>query len=77
MGNNFICSRCGNSDPKYIGYLNGKPYCRFCISMRGKNATKKLPGRGAVVINLGYPLSKEQKNLSKQIVENYQNNTDT
>ena len=45
--------------------------------MRGKNATKKLPGRGAVVINLGYPLSKEQKNLSKQIVENYQNNTDT
>ena len=77
MGNNFVCSRCGNSDPKYIGYLNGKPYCRFCISMRGKNATKKLPGRGAVVINLGYPLSKEQKNLSKQILENYQNNTDT
>lgn len=77
MGNNFVCSRCGNSDPKYIGYLNGEPYCRFCISMRGKNATKKLPGRGAVVINLGYPLSKEQKNLSKQIVENYQNNTDT
>lgn len=77
MGNNFVCSRCGNSDPKYIGYLNGKPYCRFCISMRGKNATKKLPGRGAVVINLGYPLSKEQKNLSKQIVENYQNNIDT
>lgn len=77
MGNNFVCSRCGNSDPKYIGYLNGKPYCRFCISMRGKNATKKMPGRGAVVINLGYPLSKEQKDLSKQIVENYQNNTDT
>ena len=77
MGNNFVCSRCGNSDPKYIGYMNGKPYCRFCISMRGKNATKKIPGRGAVVINLGYPLSKEQKNLSKQIVENYQNNTDT
>ena len=77
MGNNFVCSRCGNSDPKYIGYLNGKPYCRFCISMRGKNATKKLPGRGAVVINLGYPLSKEQKNLSEQIVENYQNNIDT
>lgn len=77
MGNNFVCSRCGNSDPKYIGYLNGKPYCRFCISMRGKNATKKMPGRGAVVINLGYPLSKEQKNLSKQIVENYQNNIDT
>ena len=77
MGNNFVCSRCGNSDPKYIGYLNGKPYCRFCISMRGKNAPKKFPGRGAVVINLGYPLSKEQKNLSEQIVENYQNNIDT
>ena len=77
MGNNFVCARCGNSDPRYIGYLNGKPYCRFCISMRGKNATRKLPGRGAVVINLGYPLSKEQKSLSKQIVENYQNHIDT
>ena len=41
MGNNFICPRCGNQDPKYVGYLNGKPYCRFCITMKGKQADKK------------------------------------
>ena len=77
MGNNFVCPRCGSSDPKYVGYLNGKPYCRFCIAMKGKNAARKSPGRGAVIINLGYPLSKEQKSISKQIVKNYQNNIDT
>lgn len=77
MGKNFVCPRCGNSNPKYVGYLNGKPYCRFCISMRGKDASRKLPGHGAVIINLGYQLSKEQKAISKKIVENYQNKIDT
>jgi competence protein ComFA len=77
MGNNFICPRCGNSDPKYIGYLNDKPYCRFCISMRGKGAEKREPGHGAVVLKLDYSLSKDQKRLSENIVKNYQNKIDT
>ena len=77
MGNNFCCPRCGNTDPKYIGYLNGKPYCRFCISMRGKEANKKSPGHGAVVLKLNYSLSKDQERLSKQILENYINGIDT
>lgn len=73
----FTCPRCGCSDPKYIGYLNGKPYCRFCISMRGKEAEKKEPGHGAVVLKLDYSLSKDQKRLSEQIVKNYLNKVDT
>ena len=77
MGNNFICPRCGNQDPKYVGYLNGKPYCRFCITMKGKEAERKRPGHGAVVLNLEYHLSKEQKNISNQIVANYKNKVDT
>ena len=77
MGNNYICPRCGNSNSKYVGYLNGKPYCRFCISMKGSEAEQKKRGKGAVVMRLNYPLSKEQLVLSKQIVANYKNKTDT
>ena len=77
MGNNFVCPRCGNSDPTYIGYLNGKPYCRFCISMKGKEAVAKRPGRGAVVLKIAYQLSKDQKCLSEKILANYQNGIDT
>ena len=77
MGNNFICPRCGNTDPKYVGYLNGKPYCRFCITMNGKQADKKKRPSGSVVLKLGYPLSKDQKKLSEQIVANYKNKIDT
>ena len=77
MGNNYICPRCGNNNPLYIGYLNGKPYCRFCISMKGKEAEKKKGGHGSVVLKLGYPLSKEQKKLSEAILANYKNKIDT
>lgn len=77
MGNNFICPRCGNQNPLYIGIRNGEPYCRFCITMKGKEAERKKKGHGAVTLKLGYQLSKEQSMLSKRIVANYQNNKDT
>ena len=77
MENNFVCPRCGNSDPKYIGYLQGKPYCRFCISMKGKEADKKVRNHGAVTLKLSYQLSKEQSELSKKIVQNYKDKKDT
>ena len=77
MGNNFVCHRCGNSDPRYIGYRKGEPYCRFCITMKGKEAERKMKNHGAVTLKLGYQLSKEQSNLSKRIVANYQNKKDT
>lgn len=77
MKEKFICERCGNSDPKYIGYLNGKAYCRFCISLNGKTASENKVRKGAVVLKLGYPLSPEQKIISDQVVENYKNGKDT
>ena len=77
MGNDFICPKCGNQDPKYVGYINGKPYCRFCISMKGKQADKKLKASGSVVLKLDYSLSRDQKKLSEQIVANYKNKIDT
>ena len=77
MGNVYICPRCGNKNPKYVGYLNGKPYCRFCITMNGKQADKKFQGHGAVVLKLGYSLSRDQKKISNQIVANYKQKVDT
>lgn len=77
MGNNFICPRCGNSNPRYIGYLKGEPYCRFCISMKGKNAEPRHKGKGSIVMKLGYPLSKEQQAISDKVVANYKDGKDT
>ena len=77
MGNNYFCPRCGNSNPKYIGYLKGEPYCRFCISMKGKDAEPKHRGRGSIVLRLGYPLSKEQSFISNKVVVNYKEKKDT
>ena len=77
MGDNFVCPRCGNSNPIYIGYLNNKPYCRFCISMNGKEAGERKRGHGAVVLKLDYSLSKDQKRISEQVLKNYQNGIDT
>lgn len=77
MGNNFICPRCGNSNPRYIGYLKGEPYCRFCISMKGKNAEPRHKGKGSIVMKLGYPLTKEQQAISDKVVANYKDGKDT
>ena len=77
MNTNFICPRCGNSHPKYIGYLNGKPYCRFCISMKGKEAKKDKSFKPAVVTKLNYKLSREQSFISRQLIKNYNERRDT
>lgn len=73
----FECPRCGNKDRKYIGYLNGKPYCRFCITMNGKSAKIQTRKSGAVVLKLDYQLSEEQEKISAKIAENYKNKIDT
>lgn len=77
MGENFICPRCGNSDPKYIGELNGKKYCRFCISLNGKGVVEKSRKSGPIVLKLDYSLSPEQKEISDKVVENFKNKKDT
>ena len=74
---NFVCPRCGNTNPKYIGYLNGKPYCRFCISMKGENAKPHIYSGAKPQLLLEYSLSEEQKKISKQVILNYIHGVDT
>ena len=77
MGTSFVCPRCGNSDPRFLGHKNGKVYCRKCISFRGDEAIKKPESPKNVVLSLDYHLSKEQESLSKKIIENFDNGIDT
>jgi len=73
----FICPRCGNQDPKYIGMRNGRPYCRKCISFIGTKAASLPSSPKTVELKLHYDLSGEQKQLSRRIVSNYLRGVDT
>lgn len=65
----FICSICKNQDEKYIGYKNGVPYCRKCISFKGRQAQENNNKSFHSKLNLSYRLSKDQYRASFQIAE--------
>ena len=71
--NSFTCPICGNTDIHSFGYLNGKPYCRRCISFKGEEVEHKP----SYPIHLSYKLSPEQKQLSDKLVENYKKGIDS
>ncbi len=73
----FVCPRCGNSNPKYVGIKNGKPYCRFCISFKGETVRDIKTKSGSVIVDIKYPLSNEQKHISDKVKQNYLNGIDT
>ena len=75
--NSFACPICGNTDIHSIGYLNGKPYCRKCITFRGQEATEEYVMDDMADFTLRYELSDDQKRLSKQLLENYQKGLDS
>ena len=70
----YICPICGNSDVRYIGNRNGKPYCRKCLTFRGEQASEEYHQNNKAEYHLAYQLSNEQKRLSHQLVSNYENN---
>ena len=74
---NFKCSICGNRDIHSIGYLNGKPYCRRCISFKGEEVEYQPSYPKKAPIHLSYELSPEQKELSDKLVENYKKGMDS
>ena len=71
--NSFTCPICGNTDIHSIGTLNGKPYCRKCLTFRGREAEDPIVESKDAPISLTYRLSKEQKALSKELVTNFKN----
>lgn len=73
----YKCPVCGNTDVHSIGYLNGKPYCRRCISFKGEEVEHKPSYPKKAPIHLEYELSPEQKELSDKLVENYKKGIDS
>ena len=73
----YKCPICGNTDIHSIGILNGKPYCRRCISFRGEEVEHKPSYPKKAPIHLSYELSPEQKELSDKLVENYKKGIDS
>ena len=73
----YICPVCGNTDIHSIGILNGKPYCRRCISFKGEEVERKHSYPKKAPIHLEYELSPEQKELSNKLVENYKKGIDS
>ncbi len=73
----FICPICGNTDIHSIGMINGKPYCRRCISFKGEEVEHKPSYPKKAPIHLEYDLSPEQKELSDKLVENYKKGIDS
>ena len=77
VGSFFICPRCGNDDPSYVGVKNGKPYCRRCIGFHGDMAVDTPKPAKNVKLDLSYSLSKEQQELSDKVVANFKAGIDT
>ena len=73
----YKCPICGNTDVHSIGILNGKPYCRRCISFKGEEVEHKPSYPKKAPIHLEYELSSEQKELSNKLVENYKKGIDS
>ena len=73
---NFKCPICGNTNQYAVGLLNGKPYCRRCISFKGEEVKQTIQYPKKAPIHLSYELSEEQKALSDKLVENYKRGID-
>ena len=67
----FVCPKCGNSDPRYLGIRNGVVYCRRCIAFSGTKAKVIAHRAENVTFQLHYSLSEEQLSISRQIIQNY------
>lgn len=65
----FVCPKCGNRDGKYIGFKNGKPYCRLCVSFQGREADRDFPVKDGISLELSYPLSEKQQKVSDEVVK--------
>lgn len=78
-GGNFIykCPLCGNEEEIYIGYKNGKPYCRRCISFIGEEAKDSFEKNNDGYLSISYELTKEQKSVSEKVLDNYKKGIDT
>ncbi len=73
----YKCPICGNTNNNSIGIRAGRKYCRRCIAFRGEEVKGDLSYPKKANIYIDYDLSKEQKELSRKILENYKDGKNT
>ncbi|MCQ3035585.1 MAG: DEAD/DEAH box helicase family protein [Bacilli bacterium] len=67
----YICPRCGEQEPKYIGYKNNEPYCRRCIRFKGEMVQQTEIKETDNALEIKYSLTKDQRRISTRITKNY------
>lgn len=67
----FICPNCGNDNPLYFAVRKGNYYCRKCISFLSQEVIYELREDDEGELYLEYELTKEQKNISNKLIEQY------
>ena len=72
MMEKFVCPNCSNSNPKYIGYRKGVPYCRLCLPFCGKRAGINSKTNRNNTLDLKYPLSEKQAKISAEVLKSLQ-----
>ncbi|MGM9858346.1 MAG: DEAD/DEAH box helicase [Bacilli bacterium] len=74
----FVCEKCGNSDKRYIGVLNGQEYCRKCIEFIGEEyGEDEIKEQHSGCLDLTYKLTKEQEKISSEIVSSFKDGKNT
>lgn len=68
------CLRCGNEDTTYFFKLKDKFICRKCITFIGKEATFHEISENDFQVQLKYPLSEKQLDISDRVLQAYIDN---
>ena len=65
----FVCKKCNNRDTRYIGYANGKPYCRKCLLLKTIPIKEiEYKKKQNVHANIDYDLTHAQQKAGKEIL---------
>lgn len=77
----YKCPLCGNTEKRYLGNINGRIYCRRCISFKGELVEEKAFIEEKVNsfqgININYSLSVDQTKISQAILKGFIEGKDT
>ena len=67
----YKCPICGNDDQNLIGFRNNESYCRKCLKFSNQNntLTKDRKINTDIQLNLKYPLSSFQQDISNNLVK--------
>jgi competence protein ComFA len=67
----FICPVCHNQDARYLGFRQGRRYCRRCLPFHGETRLDIQKEPVLAPLDLKYELTEQQKQISQKIIDCY------